>query len=336
MRRVALGSKPRLGVAVAVLLLMAGGVVAVASQGENDQVSVHSVQEESASLEGLGGDSDVVDAAGVSSARAMVSAGGGSGGGGAASQRAASPTADRSLPQAAPNDPNGPRIVKRADIRVEVKEDGFRAAFQRASAVATAHGGFVAESSSQTDEGNATKSASGMLVLRVPASAFDAARSDLAKLGDVAGEVIGGEDVGGQLVDLEARIRSLQVEEETLRALMVKAKTVGETIEVQQQLTRVRQEIETATGQRARLQDSVALGTIRVNLFEPGAQPTSPRDPDPVAEGFRDAVDASLAVIGGTLIVIGAVLPLALLALLGWALWRVATRRRPAEPAVTA
>jgi Domain of unknown function (DUF4349) len=328
MRRVRLGSRLRWGAASAVLLLAAGGIVAAVTQGESERSSVPAVDDQ-ASLDGL------VDSDGAMSATepAPVVAGSSvnaarSGSGGSAASSSAGPS-DVALPQPAPADPNGPRIVKRADVRIEVKADGFRAAFQKASAVASAHGGFVASSTSQTDEGEDRQSASGTLVLRVPAAQFDAARAELAGLGDVTSEVIDGEDVGGQLVDLDARIRSLQVEEETLRTLMAKAKTIGETVEVQQQLTRVRQEIEQAAGQRARLQDATSLGTIRAHLFEPGAETVKePGDPNPVAEGARDAVDAMFAVIGGTLVVLGYVLPLGLLALLGWALWRVIARRR--------
>lgn len=329
MRRVRLGSRLRWGAASAVVLLAAGGIVAAVTQGEGEgeRSSVPAVDEQ-ASLDGLvdgGGAMTASEPAPVvagSTANALRSSGGGA-------TASSSGPSDVALPQPAPADPNGPRIVKRADVRIEVKADGFRAAFQRASAVASAHGGFVASSTSQTDEGEDRQSASGTLVLRVPAAQFDAARAELGGLGDVTSEVIDGEDVGGQLVDLDARIRSLQVEEETLRTLMAKAKTIGETVEVQQQLTRVRQEIEQAAGQRARLQDAAALGTIRANLFEPGAEAVQePGDPNPVAEGARDAVDASFAVIGGTLVVLGYVLPLGLLVLIGWALWRIVTRRR--------
>ncbi|MDQ3757631.1 MAG: DUF4349 domain-containing protein [Actinomycetota bacterium] len=340
MRQVRLGSRLRVSAALAVGLLTAGGIVAAVTQSDGDDraSSVH-VDESSASLEGLdvvaGGTVEAEPQAAMSMRSAVAA---GSGGGGETAQASSAPNTtvlgDSALPQAGPSDPNGPRIVKRADIRVEVKSEGFRDAFQRASSIASAHGGFVASSTSQTSEGD-EQSASGTVLLRVPATAFDAVRTELAGLGKVKGEVIDGEDVGGQLVDLEARIRSLQVEEETLRTLMTKAKTVGETIEVQQQLTRVRQQIEQAAGQRARLQDATALGTIRVNLFEPGAQPTEePGKPNPIAEGARDAVDASFAVIGGTLLVLGYVLPLALLALLAWALWRLATRRND-QPAIT-
>lgn len=343
MRAVAPIMRARRGVAVVVVLLAAGGVVAAVGQDDDSSTAV-SARPEQATLDGLdAGAADDATSRPAHSVRALQASGGGSGAaatGGEAvdSATAGAPATTSPTPSSSSvSDPNGPRIVKRADIRVEVKKDGFRSAFRRAAAVAGAHGGFVANSTSRTADDHGGDPAAGTLVLRVPASAFDAARAELADLGDVTSEVIDGEDVGGQLVDLDARIRSLQVEEETLRTLMTKAKTIGETIEVQQQLTRVRQEIEQTAGQRAHLADAAALGTIRANLFEPGVEVrTEPGEPNPVAEGVRDAVDASMAVLGGTILVLGYLLPFALLALLGWAAWRLVVRRRPASTPVPA
>jgi len=327
------GRRVRVGAALAMALLGAGGVTAAVNQGGDDSSTAVSARPDEATLDGLDSGASVAQVT-DSHALAIRSASGLSGGGGSVAGVAGDESASTApLPATSPAGPNGPRIVKRADLRVEVKQKGFRAAFERAAAVAGAHGGFVASSTSRTADEYDDKAdpAAGTLVLRVPASAFDAARAELAGLGDVTSEVIDGEDVSGQLVDLDARIRSLQVEEEALRTLMVKAKTVGETIEVQQQLTRVRQQIEQAAGQRATLADAAALATIRANLFEPGVEArTEPGDPNPVAEGLRDAVDASMAVLGGTLVVLGYLLPFGLLAGLGWLGWRLVARRRPA------
>lgn len=327
----------RRSAAAVVVLLAAGGVVAAVGQGGDSDTAV-ATRPDQATLEGLAGPgAQVADEAVAASGAATVSRSAlGMTAGGSDTGSSAAPVTTTAPTSSSPSDPNGPRIVKRADVRIEVKKDGFRRAFQRAAEVAGAHGGFVANSTSRTADEDADPAA-GTLVLRVPAAAFDTVRAELAGLGDVTSEVLDGEDVGGQLVDLDARLRSLQVEEETLRTLMAKAKTIGETIEVQQQLTRVRQDIEQTAGQRARLADAAALGTIRANLFEPGVEvSTDPGDPNPVAEGMRDAVDASMAVLGGTLVVLGYLLPLALLAFLGWAAWRLVGRnRRRSAPAPT-
>lgn len=292
-----------------VALLFAAGALTAAGTSDGDRSS---------------GGVALREAAGPESARAT-----GSGTGGGDAGAVIADTAAGNVSGAGQGtSPAGPRIVKRAEIRVEVKEDGFRAAFDRVTALASAHGGFVASSTSRTNEGDDDERlAAGTLVLRVPAAAFETVRAALAELGEVKGDTVSGEDVTGQLVDLDARIRSLQVEEDALRRLMSRARTVGETIEVQQQLTRVRQQIEQLHGQKAQLEDAASLATFSVDLFEPGVAVAKAEESNRLAESFRTAVDGSLAVIGGTVVVIGYLVPLALLALLGWALWRLATRR---------
>jgi hypothetical protein len=222
------------------------------------------------------------------------------------------------------------KIMKNATLSVEVKKGSFRSAFDRAASVADAHGGFVVSSDSNEDKGSLSI---GSLVLRVPVKAFDAVRSELGQLGKVKNEQLSGEDVSSQLVDLDARIASLQAQEAALRALMSKATSIGDTIQIQSQLTQVRQQIEQLMGQKARLNDAADLATVRVSLAEDGAvlpQPT-PKPQATFARSLKLAGHGVVLVTGGTLIVLGWLLPLAALGLLGWGAWRLFGRRtRPA------
>src|SRR5207244_10309405 len=73
--------------------------------------------------------------------------------------------------------PNGltidatPKIVRNASVSLEVGKGGFGGAFDQLAALATANGGFVADSSSSTSTRAA--SASGHMVLRVPSAHLD-------------------------------------------------------------------------------------------------------------------------------------------------------------------
>lgn len=230
----------------------------------------------------------------------------------------------------------GQRVVRTADLRVELR-GSFAEGFDAASRLATSLGGFVAESSAVTEE---DRLAGGTLTLRVPSDRFDDALSALAALGEVEQRTVKGEDVGGQLVDLEARLTSLRAQEEAVRTILSRATTIGDTIAVQDRLTQVRQQIEQLAGQQAKLADAVAFSTVRATLFEPGVgvQPdASEPAEDGLADRARQAVDAAVAVVGGLMLVAGALLPLVPLALLGWLSWRFAVRRRarPAAPAAS-
>jgi hypothetical protein len=257
----------------------------------------------------------------------------GSAGASAASGAPAAAAPPQSTPDMAVT--GGPKVVKTATMRVQVARGRFESMFTEANAVAGRYQGFVSDSSSQTHDKEASE---GTLTLRVPADRFDPARADLAHLGKVDHVDISGQDVTAQLVDFAARIRSLQAQEQALQTLLSKARSVGEVLEVQGQLFNVRQQIEQLQAQQANLDGQASFATISVTLFEPGAAVTPPK-PAPATGLVRSwhlAVHGSAAVIGGTLVVIGYLLPALVLALLAWFVVRFVRRSRPAEaPIVT-
>lgn len=222
--------------------------------------------------------------------------------------------------------PGSPKIVHTADLRVQVAKGAFGPAFDRVASIASANGGFVSSSSTAT----ADNARSGDLTVRVPADRFDAVRQSLGALGKVESQSIRGEDVSGQLVDYDARLTSLQAQEDALRTLVGQAKAVGDVLSVQSSLFSVRQQIEQLKAQQANLQQATALATIQVSLFEPGAPAVvRPVDDRSLAHSFRRAGDGMVAVIGGMVVILGWLVPVAVLGLLGWGGWRV-LRRRPA------
>ncbi len=226
--------------------------------------------------------------------------------------------------------PGSPRVVRTADLRVKVAKGGFGTAFDRVASVAAANGGFVSSSSTASVD----DARSGELTVRVPADRFDAVRQSLGDLGEVESQAIRGEDVSGQLVDFDARLKSLQAQEDSLRVLVGQAKAVGEVLQVQSSLFSVRQQIEQLKAQKANLEQATTLATLHLSLFEPGAgSVVRPVEDDrSLAHSFERAVDGMLAVVGGMIVVVGYLIPIAVLALLGWAGSRV-LRRRPAPQA---
>lgn len=223
--------------------------------------------------------------------------------------------------------PGSPRVVRTADVRVKVAEGGFGAAFDRVASVAAANGGFVSTSATASVD----DARSGELTVRVPTDRFDNVRLSLGELGDVESQSIRGEDVSGQLVDFEARLKSLEAQEASLLVLVGRATAVGEVLQVQSTLFTVRQQIEQLKAQKANLAQSVSLATLRISLFEPGAASVvRPVDDGPsLSRSFEDAVDGMVSVVGGMIVVIGYLIPLGALGLVAWAGSRV-VRRRPA------
>jgi len=214
------------------------------------------------------------------------------------------------------------RVVKHATLTVTVKRDRD-AAVGSVLATVQGAGGFVVASSE--DRGR------GVYTLRIPSAAFETTLAAIRRLGDVRGESLRGDDVTAQYVDLEARLRNWRAQEAVLLDLMARARSIPDTITVQQQLSQIQQQIEEIEGQRRVLDDQTSFGTITLTLAAPGAASAAAEPSSTLASAWTDAVGVTLAVLGGTLVVLGAVLPIALIAVLilgGW----VAVRRRRLRP----
>jgi hypothetical protein len=230
------------------------------------------------------------------------------------------------------------KVVRTASLEVEVKRDGFAAAFSQVPTIAAANGGFVASSSSSA-QGAGDRAAAGTIEVRVPSDRFDETRRQLLALGEVRSEQLRGQDVGGQLTDLDARLRNLRSQEEAIRLLMTKTGTIGETIEVQRQLSTVREQIEQLAGEQARLEDAVAFSTLTLAIVEPGGA-LQPDDGSPLGDAVARAVDGAERVLTAVIVTVGYLLPLAVLALVAWLgvelvrrSLQAARRRQDAPPA---
>ncbi|MEA2827245.1 MAG: hypothetical protein QOG43_1684 [Actinomycetota bacterium] len=324
MGRVRIGRNRGRVLALAVLgLVVAGALVAALGGLSSDGPRTDSLATPGASIAGAGSASDSI---------------GTSGGTGIAAPTPAS-EADAATKQIGPVPPDGgsstpvpgsPRIVRTGELRVNVGKNGFDAAFDRVASIAAAHGGFVASSSTSSVD----KARAGELTVRIPSDRFDAARRDLAALGKVEYQALRGEDVSGQLVDYDARLKSLSAQEEALRGLLGKATVVGEVLQVQNSLFDVRQQIEQLTAQKQNLEQSASLATIQVSVFEPGAgfEPRPVADDKGLAHAVRRSVDGAVAVVGGMIVVVGWAVPIVVLGLVVWGVSRLFRRRPPTAP----
>lgn len=256
---------------------------------------------------------------------AFAADGDAAGGGVAADSPSGAPTsASRSVAAA-------PRVVKTATIQLSVTDKQVTKAADAASSLASTLGGFVASTQRSSGDGH-----SATLTIRVPAASFDNALRELRKLGKVSNEEIGGDDVTGQLVDLDARLRSLRAQEQALNALLAKANTVGETLQVAQASAEVRTQIEQLAAQQQTLGDQADFATITAHIAGPGGVvPTEP-SPDPLlVKSFRTATNTTLSVIGGVRVVLGFLLPLAVIGGVGFGVWRLLRRRQTGVPLAT-
>lgn len=179
------------------------------------------------------------------------------------------------------------------------------------------------------------------LSLRIPENRFDSFIARLEELGEAADIRKASEDVTLTYLDLETRIKNLQAEEERLREILIEAKTVDDILKVEQELFRVRGEIEAMTTQFTYLQDQVAFSTIRLHLREkPIAGQSISQKPfanlgERLKEAFYQSINFISSAAAFVLVALTALLPvLIIVALIVFAIVAVrrALRRRKSPP----
>jgi hypothetical protein len=150
------------------------------------------------------------------------------------------------------------KIVRTAELALNV--DGFDETAARLLQIAERAGGYVAESAYAEDGGVPQ----GTFTLRVPAARFAAVTAQVEGLGTVTHRRISGQDVTEEFVDLQARIRNLERHEQRLLSFMDRATKVSDLLAIEEQLARVRGEIEQLTGRARFLERSADLASIAV------------------------------------------------------------------------
>jgi hypothetical protein len=248
--------------------------------------------------------------------------------GGAAGSNTSGATAgsvgDAGTPVAAPGVTQ--RVVKTGSVALEVKPGTVGDVTVRLTSLATGGGGFVA--SSRSDEAVGSPSAS--LTLRVPASGFEALVQQVRTLGKVVQVTSQGQDVTGQLVDLDARIQALTATRQQYLSLLSRASSIGDILNVQQHVSDLQTQIEQLQGQRKLLDDQASFATLDVHVAETSStHPISElRKPaSGMAKAWRQARHGFVSGVEWVVAASGPVAFVLVLLALGALVWRVARPR---------
>lgn len=153
------------------------------------------------------------------------------------------------------------KLIRTASLSLIVKSPAESA--EKVIQLAQSSGGFLV--TSQINGGADATSAS--ISIRVPAAKFEEVRQQIRKLGlRVEGESVEAQDVTKQYVDQEARLRNLRAEEQQYLAILRKATTVKDTLEVSDKLNEVRGAIEERQAEFDALSKQVETVAINVTL----------------------------------------------------------------------
>jgi hypothetical protein len=219
-------------------------------------------------------------------------------------------------------------LLKNATISMETADARETAA--SISTTVAALGGYVGDLSEMQAAFGTTNA---RLVLRVPAGRLEETLTALEAMGKVLQKSVTSQDITEEYVDTEARLNNLHRTEERLLDHLGRTAKLEDILMAEQEITRVREQIERLEGRMRFLKDRVAFSTVNVHLQEaPGPEPVLPADTFSMGQVFTQAFRSVVALFQGVLVAViwGGVWAMVWgpLALLAWILVRSWRRRK--------
>jgi hypothetical protein len=156
------------------------------------------------------------------------------------------------------------RIIATAELQLRVED--FASIPGKIGSLAASHGGYVSNSKIDGSTGDPR---SGYWKVRVPSPRCAEFVTRVTELGELESQNQDSQEVTAEYADLEARIRNKQQEETRLLGHLTDSTgNLSETLSVEKELSRVREEIERMQGRLAVLQDQTQLSTVTLRISE--------------------------------------------------------------------
>jgi hypothetical protein len=160
------------------------------------------------------------------------------------------------------------RLIRSATLNIDVRN--VDQAVHAASAIADGELGDIINLDYRASAQTHSQQTASMEV-RVPQYRFEHAMDALSALGSVTSRTVSAQDVADQIVDTQARLRNLRHTEADLLKIMDRFGDIDQVLRVTQELSQVREQIETLDAQLQGMQYQVAYSTITINFATPAA-----------------------------------------------------------------
>jgi len=155
------------------------------------------------------------------------------------------------------------KIIKTGDIRFETND--LEETYSKMTTAVKKYNAIVQNDTEGKDYGSVFRK----IIVRVPSKNFDLFLSDISKgVAYFDNKEISSQDVTEEYIDIDARLKAKKVLESRYLELLKKANKVTEMLEIEKQLSAIREEIEAKEGQLRYMQSQISMSTITIEFYK--------------------------------------------------------------------
>lgn len=155
------------------------------------------------------------------------------------------------------------KIIKTGDIKFETNDLG--ATYNQMITAVKKHNAIIQNDTEGKDYGSVFRK----IIVRVPSKNFDLFLNDISKgVTYFDNKEISSQDVTEEYIDIDARLKAKKILEACYLELLKKANKVSEMLEIEAQLSAIREEIEAKQGQLRYMQSQISMSTITIEFYK--------------------------------------------------------------------
>jgi hypothetical protein len=155
------------------------------------------------------------------------------------------------------------KIIKTGDIRFETND--LEETYNKMITAVKKYNAIIQNDTEGKDYGSVFRK----IIVRVPSKNFDLFLSDISKgVAYFDNKEISSQDVTEEYIDIDARLKAKKVLESRYLELLKKANKVTEMLEIEKQLSAIREEIEAKEGQLRYMQSQISMSTITIEFYK--------------------------------------------------------------------
>jgi len=164
---------------------------------------------------------------------------------------------------------NDQKIIKTSVLKFETQD--LDKTYSNIARYVKQNNGFI-----QSDNANKSyNKISRSLQIRIPSKNFQKTLDSItSKVSYFDTKKITAKDVSEEFIDIEARLKAKKTLEERYLQLLTKAKNVKEMLEIEKELSNIREEIESKQGRLKYLKNKVAFSTFNIDFYRLNVVPT--------------------------------------------------------------